>query len=668
MNANIVGQTIGAIGLWLLLPAGAFSQLVPEVATSSAPQAPPPNPPAEVAPVKNRPAETVLPLGGTLYSIGTPTDEEQLYLEYINRARANPPAEGVRLAGTTDPDILAAYSSYGVDTNLLKAQFSAIPAAPPLAMNAQLLAAARGHSQDMLVNDYQGHDGSDGSTFYQRITAQGYSYSTCAENVFAHSLFPFYGHAGFNVDWGAGPGGMQSPAGHRTNIHNRAYREVGVGVVNGSNTNVGPQLVTQDFATSQSATPLITGVAYYDLNGNGFYDTGEGIGGVTVQVPGSTYYAVTATSGGYAVPVTTNGNYAMSFSASNISSQTTAQVTNQCNVKVDLILPYTPPTISGPNPAAVTNDNLYSFTTVGAATNYLCLIMRSQPYTAMEGAENGSNYVTLAVSSGYSVLASDVKASGSYSFHLCHPAPPTPQYLTLNPVLLPRTNALLIFSKRLGWAASDQYARVQVSTNDGSSWVTLWSQAGSGGSGESGFSKITNSLSSCAGAITKVRLVYDFSSGSYYPQTSSGVGLYLDDIVITNADQMLTSVTNSVPSGNLFTIFPTNASDYAISVCAQIPGRTLPWGPVLRVASSNLPPITARFTGQVLATGGLFRATLNVTNYNGSLFTVLRSYDLQSGTWATDTLATVQSVASNTQFLLNASTATNRAFYKIRLN
>src|SRR4030095_3153797 len=31
--------------------------------------------------------------GGTLWSIGQPTDEEQLYLEFINRSRANPPAE-----------------------------------------------------------------------------------------------------------------------------------------------------------------------------------------------------------------------------------------------------------------------------------------------------------------------------------------------------------------------------------------------------------------------------------------------------------------------------------------------------------------------------------------------------------------------------------------------
>ncbi len=33
----------------------------------------------------------------TLYDSGDPTPEEQLLLEYINRARANPTAEGARL-------------------------------------------------------------------------------------------------------------------------------------------------------------------------------------------------------------------------------------------------------------------------------------------------------------------------------------------------------------------------------------------------------------------------------------------------------------------------------------------------------------------------------------------------------------------------------------------
>src|SRR6266852_4880892 len=125
------------------------AQIAPVPATVSEPQAPPEPPPVQTrAP---EPTSTRRPLTGgtTLYSIGQPSDEEQLYLEYINRSRANPTAEGARLASTTDPDVVAAYSAFGVNLSLMQSEFSTNPFVPPLAMNAQLVAAARLHSGDM---------------------------------------------------------------------------------------------------------------------------------------------------------------------------------------------------------------------------------------------------------------------------------------------------------------------------------------------------------------------------------------------------------------------------------------------------------------------------------------------------------------------------------------
>jgi hypothetical protein len=500
-----------------------------------------------------------------------------------------------------------------------------------------------------------------------RISAQGYNWYTYGENIYAYAEYVFYGHAGFEVDWGPGTGGMQTPPGHRLNIHNAAFREVGIGVVDGTNGSVGPQLVTQDFATSQSAVPMITGVVYYDLNNIGFYDVGEGIGGVTVQVPGSAYFAVTTSSGGYAVPVTTNGTYTITFSAAGLTSQTTATVTNLYNVEVDYVPAYSPPVISGPNPASLTNNNAYSFTTVGAATNYQCAITQLTPYTAVEGAENGTDYVTIVSSPGYSVFASDVKASGNYSFHFCQPDAAV-QSLTFNAVFLPHTNCLLVFSKRLGYATSSQIARAQVSTNNGVAWQDVWNEAGSGGSGDASFSQITNSLAAFAGVPTKIRFLYDFIGGSYYPQTSSGVGLYLDNIAITNADQSQPFATNNVPGGSSFVFFPTNSSDYLLSVCAQLPGRTLPWGPSLRVSVSSLPLMTIQFAGLLSRSGNQFQADFNVVNYqNGTPFHLLKTSDL-SGNWTTDTLASIQTVIANTQFRVTTTNGTNHVFYRIRAN
>jgi hypothetical protein len=297
------------------------------------------------------------PSGSSLYSIGDPTNDEQYYLELINRARANPPAEGARLATTTDRDVLSAYNSFGVNLVLMQSQFALILPQPPLSMNATLTTAARAHSQNMLQNNYQGHTGPDGSLTTRLATyiagANGWA---IGENVYAYSKSDFYGHAGFEVDWGGtvATGGMQFPAGHRDNIHGAQFREIGVGVVLGSNGGsggVGPQLVTQDFGSVGGLLPFVTGVVYRDLNGNGFYDAGEGVGGVTVNVTGANFYAVTANSGGYSVPVPGNGSYTVTFSGGPVATnQKTVSVVGGSNVKADYLATASPTPSPTPTP------------------------------------------------------------------------------------------------------------------------------------------------------------------------------------------------------------------------------------------------------------------------------------------------------------------------------
>src|SRR5207253_4351369 len=108
--------------------------------------------------------------------------------------------------------------------------------APPLAMNAKLLEAARSHSMDMFTNVFQGHtnfvDGAQGGS---RLDAVDYRYQILGENVFSYAKSVFYGQAGFEVDWGNGVGGMQTPPGHRNNDHSAKFREVGIGIVLGNN-------------------------------------------------------------------------------------------------------------------------------------------------------------------------------------------------------------------------------------------------------------------------------------------------------------------------------------------------------------------------------------------------------------------------------------------------
>ncbi|PYI92250.1 MAG: hypothetical protein DME97_10980 [Verrucomicrobia bacterium] len=337
--------------------------------------APPPAPPViSSAPFS---IETTESTTAQLYSIGDPTNEEQYYLELINRARANPTAEGIRLATTTDSNVLAAYSAFGVNLVLMQSQFAVLPPAPPLSMNATLMTAARAHSQNMLQNNYQGHSGPDGSltTRLQSYTSGANGWSI-GENVYAYSKSVWYGHAGFEVDWGgsAATGGMQSPPGHRQNIHSATFREVGIGVVLGSNGGsggVGPQLVTQDFGTVGGLLPFVTGVVYRDLNNNGFYEPGEGVGGVTVTVSNSNSYAVTSSSGGYSVPVPGSGTYTVTFGGGSVpTNQKNVSVSNGQNVKSDYVVTGSATPTPTP-PGAPRLANISTRAVVGTSANVL---------------------------------------------------------------------------------------------------------------------------------------------------------------------------------------------------------------------------------------------------------------------------------------------------------
>ncbi|MCS7089580.1 MAG: CAP domain-containing protein [Verrucomicrobiota bacterium] len=633
------------------------------------PQAPPPAPPIEIAHStgSERGAHNPPP-GVVLWVIGEPTDEEQLYLEYINRARANPAAEGERLAATSDPDVRSAYSFFGVDLNRMRLDLAGLAPAAPLAMSVELLAAARRHSWDMATNRFQGHTGSDGSSPGDRINRVGYPWQMYGENVFAYARSVFHGHAAFEVDWGVGPYGMQEPPGHRLNIHQAAFREVGIGVLSGVSGGVGPQVVTQDFATRTGAKPFVTGVVYYDLNGNGFYDMGEGIGGVEVIIPGNGWYGRTAVSGGYAVPVPADGVYLVQFVAPGLHHQVNALVTNLANTKVDLIPSYEAPFPVGPVLAALTNDNLYVTSVVGGATNYHWEVSRLQSGSFFEGAEGDLAQVTLDVSAGYATRITDRVAAGSYAFHLAHPTPPAPQVLRLNPIFWIRTNTQLRFASRLGWATTNQIARAQISFDDGLSWTNLWSRVGSGSSGDASYQSVSLPLGIYAGRAARLRFVYDYVGGTYYPQTSSDVGWLVDNLEVIGADRILAAgIHEGGPEGK-FVFRPDITGSYLLRVRAQLPGRTLPWGALREVQAQVLPAPVLRFTGPLLVQSGELTASFEVlSGRSGLIYRLWRSAHV-GGPWVEVRAARFEAISGVSMWRVRAPLSGNQGYYRLTVN
>lgn len=90
----------------------------------------------------------------------------------------------------------------------------------PLTVNLQLVQAAQGHSEDMALNDFFSHTGSDGSAPWDRIEAAGYQWREAGENI----------AAGYSTPQDVMDGWMDSE-GHRANILRCSYQEIGVGYV-----------------------------------------------------------------------------------------------------------------------------------------------------------------------------------------------------------------------------------------------------------------------------------------------------------------------------------------------------------------------------------------------------------------------------------------------------
>ncbi|MFC8132330.1 sigma-70 family RNA polymerase sigma factor [Streptomyces sp. NPDC057302] len=93
----------------------------------------------------------------------------------------------------------------------------------PLTLNSKLGDAAQGHSDDMAERDFFDHTNPDGKDPGDRVTAAGYKWSTYGENIAAGQRTP----AAVMDSW-------MNSSGHRANILNCSFKEIGIGYRQGS--------------------------------------------------------------------------------------------------------------------------------------------------------------------------------------------------------------------------------------------------------------------------------------------------------------------------------------------------------------------------------------------------------------------------------------------------
>jgi len=322
-----------SVAAWLALAmlAAGCSGAGPAAVDSTAPGS---TTPTSAGPVTSGSADTGSGDGATeRYDFGEPSVEEQQLWFLANRARADPAAEGRRLAAPDDALVKDGLTAFGVDVEQLVADFAGYPVRPPVVWDAALSAAAARHATDQAAERTQAHRGSDGSKPAARVRAAGVAFSVLHENISGYAHSPQFAHDAFAIDWGGpAPTGVQEwpTPGHRFALMSAGVaaptNAVGmswVGVASGDD-NYGPFVVVQEFARIDGT--FVVGTVWADANGDEQFQWGEGVADAEVRVDGGRWLAVTLSGGGYELPLDA-GTHTLTFRAPDgRSTQQTVQV------------------------------------------------------------------------------------------------------------------------------------------------------------------------------------------------------------------------------------------------------------------------------------------------------------------------------------------------------
>lgn len=235
--------------------------------------------------------------------------------------------------------------------------------AQPLAFDGDLNESAENHSSWMIATDTFSHTGAGGSSPGGRMKAAGYVFSgswAWAENI---AWMSTRAPAGLQDEVLQLHTNLMNSSGHRANLLNDTYREIGVGLEVGQYGSYEGAFVTQNFARTASG-PFLTGVAFDDLDGDRRYDVGEGLGSFTISARNNTTGAVTTTTttaaGGYDIGLAA-GSYTVTFSGSGFATTTQQATIGTRNVKLDLM----DPAASGGTVASTTQPGTITGTSAG---------------------------------------------------------------------------------------------------------------------------------------------------------------------------------------------------------------------------------------------------------------------------------------------------------------
>lgn len=243
-----------------------------------------------------------------------PTADEQHLLQLINRFRTDPQGEFARLIASTSP-LVARDSVLQIDLDYaqvngaaLQSQLSSLASLPPLAWNGAISNFAASHNAQMIATSPPQQFHSNTLQRRQALLDAGVNLrfqlgeKINSENVYGHGKSVVHTFGSFVIDWQrGGPNGMQSA--HRDAIMNANYEQIGHAITPYAGGSFGPLVTTQVLANIENPPVMAVGAMYEDRNRSGWYEAGEGLGGVQIVFSGAagTFTTNSLSAGGYQI-------------------------------------------------------------------------------------------------------------------------------------------------------------------------------------------------------------------------------------------------------------------------------------------------------------------------------------------------------------------------------
>lgn len=183
--------------------------------------------------------------------------------------------------------------------------------------------------------------------------------------------------------------------------------------------------------------------------------------------------------------------------------------------------------------------------------------------------------------------------------HLAFPASGADQSFEINRDLVPSNTSALTFDQLFRFFTLGSSLKAEISTNQGGTWAELWNRSGTY------YTDLGNSLywegafgafsipipAAYTGKVVRIRFRIT-NDGGYFPGFDDSYGAFLDNITMTNSQQM-TTVSTTALAGNAtsFNLTPPSAGTYVMLAQTEFGGtHWFDYGPLKTVTVSAAAP------------------------------------------------------------------------------